>query len=126
HRVHDHERRSDRRHVDDDVADLRRRVPIVHDLVRRGLLLAAAHSRPARREHPAPAHVGQEMRGSPMSTIAPARRSRNGLTAVRATIAGVFTLLFIGPILWMITTAFKTGNQAFSSEIQWFFTPTLS
>lgn len=61
-----------------------------------------------------------------MSTIAPVRRSRNGLTAVRATIAGIFTLLFIGPILWMITTAFKTGNQAFSTEIQWFFTPTLS
>lgn len=61
-----------------------------------------------------------------MSTIAPVRRSRNGLTAVRATIAGIFTLLFIGPILWMITTAFKTGNQAFSTEIQWFFAPTLS
>ncbi len=61
-----------------------------------------------------------------MSTIAPVRRSRNGLTAVRATVAGIFTLLFIGPILWMITTAFKTGNQAFSTEIQWFFTPTLS
>jgi ABC-type glycerol-3-phosphate transport system permease component len=61
-----------------------------------------------------------------MSTIAPRRRPRNGLTALRATIAGIITLLFIGPILWMITTAFKTGNQAFSTEIQWFFTPTLS
>ncbi len=60
-----------------------------------------------------------------MSTIAPRRRP-NGLTALRATIAGIITLLFIGPILWMITTAFKTGNQAFSTEIQWFFTPTLS
>ena len=61
-----------------------------------------------------------------MSTIAPRRRPRNGLAALRATIAGIITLLFIGPILWMITTAFKTGNQAFSTEIQWFFTPTLS
>ena len=25
----------------------------------------------------------------------------------------------------MVSTAFKTGNQAFSSDIQWFFTPTL-
>jgi len=35
------------------------------------------------------------------------------------------TLVFVAPVLWMITTAFKTGNQAFSTEVQWFFTPTL-
>lgn len=61
-----------------------------------------------------------------MSSIAPVRRRRNGLTAARATIAGIVTLLFMAPILWMITTAFKTGNQAFSTDIQWFFTPTLA
>jgi len=61
-----------------------------------------------------------------MSTIAPVRQKRNGLQATRAIIAGIVTLLFIAPILWMITTAFKTGNQAFSTDIQWFFTPTLA
>ncbi|BAU33393.1 carbohydrate ABC transporter permease [Microcella alkaliphila] len=35
------------------------------------------------------------------------------------------TMVFIAPILWMVTTAFKTGNQAFSADVQWFFIPTL-
>ncbi|MFD8770979.1 carbohydrate ABC transporter permease [Microbacterium oxydans] len=61
-----------------------------------------------------------------MTTTAPVRRRRNsGLQAVRAIVGGIITFLFLAPILWMVTTAFKTGNQAFSSEIQWFFTPTL-
>jgi multiple sugar transport system permease protein len=44
---------------------------------------------------------------------------------VRAVIAAVVTFLFVAPVLWMVTTAFKTGNQAFSPEVQWFFAPTL-
>jgi ABC-type glycerol-3-phosphate transport system permease component len=44
---------------------------------------------------------------------------------LRATIAAAVTFVFVAPVLWMITTAFKTGNQAFSPEVQWFFTPTL-
>ncbi|CAN5250458.1 carbohydrate ABC transporter permease [soil metagenome] len=44
---------------------------------------------------------------------------------VRALVAAVATFVFIAPVLWMITTAFKTGNQAFSPEVQWFFVPTL-
>lgn len=61
-----------------------------------------------------------------MTTVAPVRRRRNGLQLLRAVVAGVITFAFIAPILWMVTTAFKTGNQAFSTEIQWFFAPTLS
>lgn len=60
------------------------------------------------------------------TTTAPVRRRGNGLQAVRAIVGGIVTFLFIAPILWMVTTAFKTGNQAFSTDIQWFFTPTLS
>ncbi|MCU1437206.1 MAG: uncharacterized protein JWP66_293, partial [Naasia sp.] len=62
-----------------------------------------------------------------MTTIAPIRRRTGaGLQTLRSVVAGVVTFLFIAPILWMVTTAFKTGNQAFSTEIQWFFAPTLS
>ncbi|SDM07914.1 carbohydrate ABC transporter permease [Arthrobacter sp. ok362] len=52
-------------------------------------------------------------------------RSINWNVGVRAVVAVICTFLFIAPVLWMVTTAFKTGNQAFSGEIQWFFTPTL-
>jgi len=45
-----------------------------------------------------------------------------GLQVVAALFA---TLLFIAPILWMISTALKTGNQAFSATPTLFFTPTL-
>ena len=62
----------------------------------------------------------------------PATRSRRGRPLIhrasvglRAVAAAVVTFLFVAPVLWMITTAFKTGNQAFSPEVQWFFTPTL-
>lgn len=61
-----------------------------------------------------------------MSTQLLQRRRRNtGYVGLRAVVALAVTFVFIAPILWMITTAFKTGNQAFSSEVQWFFTPTL-
>jgi ABC-type glycerol-3-phosphate transport system permease component len=53
------------------------------------------------------------------------RRSIKWNVGVRAGVAVICTFLFIAPVLWMVTTAFKTGNQAFSGEIQWFFTPTL-
>jgi ABC-type glycerol-3-phosphate transport system permease component len=52
-------------------------------------------------------------------------RSIKWNVGVRAAVAVICTFLFIAPVLWMVTTAFKTGNQAFSGEIQWFFTPTL-
>lgn len=58
--------------------------------------------------------------------IATRRRRRPDLSvAARMIIALIATFFFIAPVLWMVTTAFKTGNQAFSREVQWFFTPTL-
>jgi multiple sugar transport system permease protein len=53
------------------------------------------------------------------------RRRQRRLTVVRAVVAGLVTLLFMGPILWMVSTAFKIGNQAFSATPTIFFTPTL-
>jgi ABC-type glycerol-3-phosphate transport system permease component len=35
------------------------------------------------------------------------------------------TLIFIFPIVWMIATGFKTGNQAFSNSTSFFFQPSL-
>jgi ABC-type glycerol-3-phosphate transport system permease component len=52
-------------------------------------------------------------------------RRRRRLSLVRAVVAAFVTLLFMGPILWMVSTAFKVGNQAFSSTPTFFFTPTL-
>ena len=34
-------------------------------------------------------------------------------------------LLFLGPILWLVSTAFKTRTDAFAMPPVWFFTPTL-
>lgn len=39
--------------------------------------------------------------------------------------ASTVTFLFLFPILWMIATAFKVPNQAFTETPTWFFTPTL-
>src|SRR5947208_15058327 len=58
-----------------------------------------------------------------MSLVTPRRIRWN--VGVRAAVAVLCTFLFIAPVLWMVTTAFKTGTQAFSADIQWFFTPTL-
>lgn len=44
--------------------------------------------------------------------------------AARLVVALVATLAFVAPVLWMISTAFKTGNQAFSTPPTIFFTPT--
>ncbi|MDQ1698125.1 MAG: multiple sugar transport system permease protein [Frankiaceae bacterium] len=52
------------------------------------------------------------------------RQRQRRLTVVRGVVAGVMTLLFMGPILWMISTAFKVGNQAFSATPTIFFAPT--
>lgn len=35
------------------------------------------------------------------------------------------TLVFIFPVVWMIATGFKTGNQAFSNSTSFFFKPSL-
>lgn len=63
---------------------------------------------------------------SAATSAAPVRRPRwrqrigvavQGLAALSA------ALLFIGPIVWMVITALKTGNQAFSSVPDFLFRP---
>jgi ABC-type glycerol-3-phosphate transport system permease component len=53
------------------------------------------------------------------------RRKRNRSLALRVLAAGAMTLLFMAPILWMVTTAFKLTREAFTRSPTWFFTPTL-
>jgi ABC-type glycerol-3-phosphate transport system permease component len=64
---------------------------------------------------------------SDLSLTAPRRgprwTHRLGIAA-QAAAALLATLLFIAPILWMISTALKTGNQAFSATPQIFVRPT--
>lgn len=52
------------------------------------------------------------------------RRRQRRMTALRAVVASLLTLLFMGPIAWMVSTAFKVGNQAFSATPTFFFSPT--
>lgn len=54
-----------------------------------------------------------------------ARRTKGWSTGARFVIALVATAAFVAPILWMVMTAFKTSNQAFSQDPVFFFTPTL-
>jgi ABC-type glycerol-3-phosphate transport system permease component len=51
--------------------------------------------------------------------------SRRLSVAIQGAFALLATLLFIAPILWMISTALKTGNQAFSATPQLWVRPTL-
>jgi ABC-type glycerol-3-phosphate transport system permease component len=51
-------------------------------------------------------------------------RRRRRLQIVRGVAATIITLLFLGPILWMVSTALKVGNQAFSETPTIFFSPT--
>lgn len=65
-----------------------------------------------------------------MSAAMPARRmsrrSRDRLfDGVRGTAALLVTLVFFAPIYWMVLTAFKTGNEAFSSVPTLFAWPSL-
>lgn len=62
-----------------------------------------------------------------ITTLRPGVARRNPVrvsTAVRTVIALVATVVFVAPVAWMVLTAFKTGNQAFSRDPVWFFTPT--
>jgi ABC-type glycerol-3-phosphate transport system permease component len=52
-------------------------------------------------------------------------RRRRRMQMVRGVAAALITLVFIGPILWMVSTALKVGNQAFSETPTILFTPTL-
>lgn len=53
------------------------------------------------------------------------RRRRRRMATVRAVVALVLTLLFMGPILWMISTALKVGTDAFSATPKIFASPTM-
>ncbi len=53
-------------------------------------------------------------------------RYRQLTIALQITCAVVATLIFLGPIIWMISTAMKTGNQAFSAIPSLLFAPTLA
>ena len=43
----------------------------------------------------------------------------------RTTLAGIVSLIYFFPVLWIILTAFKTHNDALAVPPKWFFTPTL-
>lgn len=53
------------------------------------------------------------------------RNKKSGATAARMVIAVGATAVAIAPIYWMISTAFKTGNQAFAANPVLIFVPTL-
>ena len=43
----------------------------------------------------------------------------------RTSLAGIVSLIYFFPVLWIIMTAFKTHNDALAIPPKWFFTPTL-
>jgi ABC-type glycerol-3-phosphate transport system permease component len=62
------------------------------------------------------------------AVAAPRRRRRTQARRLMwlQIVAALFvTLLFLGPIVWMVSTAFKATVEAFSTTPTWFFTPTL-
>jgi ABC-type glycerol-3-phosphate transport system permease component len=62
------------------------------------------------------------------AVAAPRRRRRTQARRLMwlQIVAALFvTLLFLGPIVWMVSTAFKATVEAFSATPTWFFTPTL-
>ena len=52
-------------------------------------------------------------------------RKPRALDHLRLLLGLLVTLLFIFPVVWMIATGFKTGNQAFSNSTSFFFKPSL-
>lgn len=58
------------------------------------------------------------------TTNFPQQRARRTQMLVPA-VAIFITLLYVAPLLWMVLTAFKTPNQAFTQTPTWFFMPTL-
>ena len=59
-----------------------------------------------------------------MAALKLGRRGQNGVL-LQAIVAGLVTLIYLGPILWMVTTAFKVPNQAFTRTPTLIFQPTL-
>ena len=52
-------------------------------------------------------------------------RKPRALDHVRLVIGLLVTVIFTFPVIWMIATGFKTGNQAFSNSTSFFFKPSL-
>lgn len=59
------------------------------------------------------------------TTKASSRRRPSFSTVVRFVLALLATFAFVAPIMWMVSTAFKTSNQAFSQNPVFLFSPTL-
>lgn len=53
------------------------------------------------------------------------RRQARRLVWLQIVAALFVTLLFLGPIVWMISTGFKATVEAFTGTPTWFFSPTL-
>jgi len=53
------------------------------------------------------------------------RRKQTKLDGFRFVLGVLVTLIFVFPVLWMVMTGFKTGNQAFSNSSSFFFKPSL-
>src|SRR5215207_5197391 len=66
-----------------------------------------------------------ETRTTERSQAPERRRGRDWTIGLRFLIALIATAIFVAPILWMIATAFKTSNQAFSQDPVFIFSPTL-
>lgn len=62
---------------------------------------------------------------APSTRIASRVRSTSWSTTVRFLIAATATAFFIAPVIWMVMTAFKTPNQAFSQDPVFVFSPTM-
>lgn len=54
------------------------------------------------------------------------QRKPKGLEILRLSAGIIATLLFLFPIIWMILTGFKTGDQAFSNSTSFLFKPSLN
>ena len=52
-------------------------------------------------------------------------KRRDRTAPLRFILAVLACIFFVFPVLWMILTGFKTGNQAFSNSASLFFKPTL-
>ena len=52
-------------------------------------------------------------------------RKPRALDHLRLVLGLLVTLIFMFPVVWMIATGFKTGNQAFSNSTSFFFKPSL-
>jgi len=52
-------------------------------------------------------------------------RKPQALDHLRLALGIIVTIIFTFPVVWMIATGFKTGNQAFSNSNSFFFKPSL-